>query len=79
MPTLELEKGALSKYVASNQVRSGMENQDRNTVDGRNPAPKKPWNDVAPCKYQQTMISHGSKAVQDFVHPRYVLLDSSRR
>ena len=23
-----------------------------------------------PCKYQQTMVSHGFKVVQDFVHPQ---------
>ena len=28
-----------------------------NTVDGRNSAPpKKPWNDDAPCQYQQTWV-----------------------
>ena len=43
------------------------------TVDGRNPAPpKKPWNDDSLCKYQQTMVSHGSKWCEmDFVPPQY--------
>ena len=26
---------------------------------------------MLPCKYQQTMVSLGFKAVQDFVHPQY--------
>ena len=42
------------------------------TVGGRNPAPpKKPRKDDSPRKYQQKMVSHGFKVVQDFVHPQY--------
>ena len=42
-----------------------------NTADERNRAPpKKPWNDDSP-KYQQTMVFHGFKVVQDFAHPQY--------
>ena len=37
-------------------------------MDGRNPAPP---GIMIPYKYQQTMVSHGSKVVQDFVHPQY--------
>ena len=29
-------------------------------MDGLNPAPpKEPWNGLIPCKYQQTVVSHG--------------------
>ena len=31
-----------------------------------------------PCKYQQRMVSHGFKAMQDFVHPLYVYLREIR-
>ena len=41
------------------------------TVDGRNPAPKKPWKEDSRHKYQQAMVSHGFKVVRtDLVHPQ---------
>ena len=34
--------------------------------------PEKPWNDDSLAKYQQTLVSHGVKVVQEFVHPQYL-------
>ena len=37
-----------------------MSGSSKHTVDGQNSAPpKKPWDGVVPCKYQQTIVSHG--------------------
>ena len=40
------------------------------SVDGRHPAPpKNSWNDL-PVNTKQTVVFHGGKVVQDFVHPQ---------